>query len=323
MRIWSPRASIVGISFAFGLLSLSPARPASAQANPKFEFGKPEAFKTVEWKAQAKGGLLVTTGNSQTINGSVGASVSRKEGGNKLALEGALAYGKSTVLTPVFDDALNPTQITGLDERTVETTNTWLARGRYDRFFTENNAAYATGQAAADKIAGKAFYGGGQVGYSRQVLKNDMNLVLAELGYDFSYESYVSQPGKTLDAVSVHSARAFAGETLKLSAQTGIAASIEALFNLNKEGNAISVGTHMPGVDPFKDTRVIGKLSVTTTLLKSLSMSLGFTLKYDQNPPPRPVPSGSPSGAAYAPNFQPFANTVDTLTEATLVYTFL
>jgi hypothetical protein len=323
MRTWNARASAVGIAFTVGLLSLLPARPAPAQTTPKFEFAKPEEVKSVEWKAQAKGGLLVTTGNSHTTNGSVGASVSRKEGGNKLALEGALAYGKSTVLTPVFGDVLNPTQITALDERTVETTNSWLARGRYDRFLTENNTVYAAAQAAADKIAGKSFFGGGQVGYSRQVLKNDMHLILAELGYDFSYESYVPQPGKTLGAVSVHSARAFVGETLKLTAQTGIAASVEALFNLNKEAKAISVGTGMAGVDPLKDTRVVGKLSVTTTLLKSLSMSLGFTLRYDQNPAPRPVPSGSPTGTSYAPTFQPFADTVDTLTEATLVYTFL
>jgi len=305
------------------LLSLSLSRPVVAQTNPKFEFAKPEEVKAVEWKAQAKGGLLLTTGNSHTTNGSVGASASRKEGGNKLALEGALAYGRSTVLTPVFGDALNPNQITQLDERSVETTNSWLFRGRYDRFFTTNNSGYATAQAAADKVAGKSFLGGGQVGYSRQLRKSEMHLVLAEIGYDFSYETYVEQPGKTLGAISVHSARVFVGETLKLTPTTGFTGSVEALFNLNTEGKAISVDTRMPGVDPFKDTRVVGKLGVTTTLLKSLSMSLGFTLRYDQNPAPRPVPSGSPAGAGFAPTFQPFADTVDTLTEATLVYTFL
>jgi hypothetical protein len=98
---------------------------------------------------------------------------------------------------------------------------------------------------------------------------------------------------------------------------------MEALFNLNKEGKAINVSTGMPGVDPLNDTRVVGKVGLTTTLLKSLSMSFGFTLRYDQNPAPRPVPSGSPAGSSYAPMFQPFAEKVDTLTEATLVYTFL
>jgi hypothetical protein len=322
MKICSARASAIALSFTLALLTLA-AGPALAQTDPKFEFAKPEAVKTVEWKAQAKGGLLLTTGNSQTTNGNAGVIVSRKEGGNKLAFEGALAYGKSSVLAPVFGDPANPTQITGLDEHTVETTNSWLTRGRYDRFFTENNAGYAMAQAAADKIAGKSFYGGGQVGYSRQLVKSDLQLVVAEVGYDFSYESYVSQPGKTLDPVSVHSARVFVGDTLKLSAATGITGSVEALFNFNKEAKAISVSTKMPGVDPFKDTRAIGKLGVTTTLLKALSMSFGFTLKYDQNPAPRPVPSGSPAGSGYAPGFQPFSDKVDTLTEATLIYTFL
>jgi hypothetical protein len=317
------RFGTVIVSFAVGLISLQLARPAAAQTNPKFEFAKPEEVKIVEWKAQAKGGVLVTTGNSRTTNGALSATASRKEGGNKLTLDGSLAYGKSTVSAPVFGDALNPTQITALQERSVETTNSWLLRSRYDRFFTLHNSGYASGQAAADKIAGKSFYGGGQVGYSRQVLKTEMNLVVAEIGYDFSYESYVPQPNKTLDAVTVHSARVFAGETLTLSTATGLTASVEALFNLNKEGKAISVSTGMPGVDPFNDTRVVGKVGMTTTLLKSLSMSFGFTLRYDQNPAPRPVPSGAPAGSSYAPTFQPFADKVDTLTEATLVYTFL
>jgi hypothetical protein len=323
MQVPRSRLETVMLSFAVGLMSLQLARPAAAQTNPKFEFAKPEEVKVVEWKAQAKGGVLVTTGNSRTTNGSLAATASRREAGNKLTLDGSLAYGKSTVFAPVFGDAANPTQITALEERSVETTNSWMFRGRYDRFFTAHNSGYASGQSAADKIAGKSFYGGGQVGYSRQVLKTEMNLVVAEIGYDFSYESYVAQPNKTLDPVSVHSARVFAGETLTLSTATGLTASMEALFNLNTEGKAINVSTGMPGVDPFHDTRVVGKVGLTTTLLKSLSMSFGFTLRYDQNPAPRPVPSGSPAGSSYAPTFQPFAEKVDTLTEATLVYTFL
>ena len=60
----------------------------------------------------------------------------------------------------------------------------------------------------------------------------------------------------------------------------------------------------------------------STTLWKSLSFAFGFTLRYDQNPAPLPIPSGS-MGTMYAPGFQPFAKSVDTLTEATLIYTFL
>jgi len=314
---------MTGAKYAAAVALLLSGATAFAQGNPKFEFAKVEEVKAVEWKAQAKGGVIVTAGNSRTTSATFNANASRKEGNNKLALEGGLAYGRSTILTPTVDTTMTPNVITGLDEASVETTNSWVAKGRYDRFFTANNSGYAAALAAADKIAGKSFYGGGQAGYSRQLVKTDMHLLVAELGYDFSYERYVDQPAKTLAPVSIHSARVFVGEALKLSSATGAAASLEAFFNLNKEGAAIDVNSKMPGVAAFKDTRLTGKISLNTTLFQRLSAGFGITVKYDQNPPPRPVPPGSPAGIGYAPGFQPFADTTDTIAEANLVYTFL
>ncbi|HEY4394506.1 MAG TPA: DUF481 domain-containing protein [Polyangia bacterium] len=315
------------------------AAPVFAQANPTFTFAKPDAPKpaevakpatpppppppAVEWKAMAKGGFTMTSGNSQTT-GLVGTgSVSRKEGNNRLAFDANGAYGRSNILTADFNDPTAPTAITGFHRDDVETTNNWLLKGRYDRFFTANNSGYAAASAAADKIAGKSFYGGGQVGYSRQVFKSTVHLVVAELGYDYSYESYVEAGTTTPPSVSIHSARLFAGETLTLSKATGISASFEALFNLNKESNALNVSTGMPGVDAFHDTRLNAKVGLTTTLFAKLSIGFGFTLKYDQNPAPLPIPPGSLAGATFDTGFQPFAEKVDTLTEATLIYTFL
>jgi hypothetical protein len=313
-----------------GLCLLLTPLAARAQSEPKFVFGKLEEVKQVEWKAQVKAGYLLTTGNSQSQNGAVTASASRKEGDNKLALEGSIAYGRSNIrvpaLTPNPIDPTAPPTITDINRRGVTTTDNWIVKGRYDRFFTANNSGYASGQAAADRIAGKAFFGGGQAGYSRQLVKDAMNLLVAEIGYDFSYERYVQQPNKTLDPVSIHSARLFLGETLKLTDATGISASVEAFFNLNKENKALVAGSAAPGqvgVDPFKDTRLVGKLALSTTLRKRLSIAFGFTLRYDQNPAPLPVPSGSPAGAMFDPAFLPFAEKVDTLTEVTLIYTFL
>jgi len=311
-------------SVLVALFVLVTATAANAQTDPKFAFGKPEAAPgpaAVEWKAQAKGGVSMTTGNSQNTNATASFTASRKQAGNRVSLDGALIYGQNKVIVPVVDTATNT--ITALDSRTVETANSWIVKGRYDRFLTTNNTVFGAAQAAADKVAGKSLIGGGQVGYMRQLYTSDMHLVVAEIGYDFSYESYVQQPGKTIEPVSIHSVRAFVGETLKLSAATGITAGLEALSNVNKETKAIDAKTGMLGVDPFADTRLTGKLGLTTTLWKSLSAGFGFTLRYDQNPAPRPIPSGSPAGASYAPGFQPFADKVDTLTEATLIYTFL
>ena len=320
----APRA--IAATVLLGLFA-SLTHTARAQTDPKFTFAKPEEAKpaapAVEWKAQAKGGLLMTTGNSQTTNGTVGLIASRKQDGNKLSLEGALAYGKSTIASPMFAPT-SPTTITGLNEASVVTTNNWRALGRYDRFFTANNAAYASGQTAADKIAGKTLAAGGQIGYSRQLVNTAHHLLVIEGGYDFSYERYVQQPGKTLDPVAIHSARLYAGETLKITPESGATASVETFLNLNKEDKALNVNPpHGPGVDALHDTRVIGKLGFSTTLWKSLSAAVGFTLRYDQNPAPRPLPPGAPAMATYAPDFQPFAEKVDTTTEVTLIYTFL
>ena len=49
-----------------------------------------------------------------------------------------------------------------------------------------------------------------------------------------------------------------------------------------------------------------------------------FSLKYDQNPAPRPLPKNTPAGYAFAntdSNF--YSDKVDTLTEASLIYTFM
>ena len=318
--------------------SLPFAAPALAQSNPTFTFAKPDAPKppevakpatpppppppAVEWRAMAKGGFTMTSGNSQTT-GLVGAgSVSRKEGNNRVAFDANGAYGRSNVLVADLMPG-STTVIQSLSRNDIETTNNWLIKGRYDRFFTPNNSGYAAASAAADKIAGKSFYGGGQVGYSRQIYKSAIHLLVAELGYDYSSESYVEVNMVTPPSVSIHSARLFAGETLTLSKTTGITGSVEALFNLNKETNALNSSTGLPGVDPFHDTRINGKIGLTTTLFAKLSIGFGFTIKYDQNPAPLPIPPGAPAGATFAMGFQPFAQSVDTLTEATLIYSFL
>ena len=101
--------------------------------------------------------------------------------------------------------------ITGIGRSEVTTTNNWQTKARYDRFFTANNAGYASAQAAADRIAGKSFAGGGQIGYSRQLYKSDVHVCVSELGYDYSYERYVAQPDRAIDPVSIHSARAVRG----------------------------------------------------------------------------------------------------------------
>jgi hypothetical protein len=149
----------------------------------------------VEWTVQSKGGVLITTGNSQSRSVVGGVSAGRKSGDNKISLEGSAAYGRSNILVPV----LTGDEVTALDRQGVTTTNEWRARGRYDRFFTANNAAYVLGQIAATRSPASASSAAGRIGYSRQLVKSERHTTVAELGYDFSYESYVQQAGRDLD----------------------------------------------------------------------------------------------------------------------------
>jgi large conductance mechanosensitive channel len=314
------------------LLMFAAPSPAAAQTNPAFVFAKPDEAKAgappappadkAEWKAQVKAGTTATSGNSQTVNATAGVSVSRKQNANKFAFDAAAAYGESNIIVPVFADAANPTTITNVERRSTTTTSNWLSKARYDRFFTANNAGYASSNVGADRIAGKSLIFGGQVGYSRQLIKNATHTLVSELGYDYSREHYVPQPMRTLDPVSIHSARLFVGETMKLGEASALSTSIEAFLNLNREGAAIDAQNRTVGVEPFHDTRIIGKVNLTTTLWKRLGVGFGFTVRFDQNPAPRPIPSGSPAGSMYSADF-PFANRTDTLGELTLIYTFI
>jgi hypothetical protein len=305
--------------------------PAPAPAPVDVPPPPPPPAPPAEWKVQSKGGLLLTSGNSQATNVTFGVNGSRKEGNNKLSLEGGMAYGRSKNLyahTARDQGANNAADIEYLDRKTVVSTNNWAAKGRYDRFLSENNTAYASTQWAGDKIAGKSLFGGGQIGYSRQLWKDDLNTVVVEVGYDFSYERYVQQPGKTVDPITIHSARILVGDVLSLTETTGLTASVETLLNLNKETKAIDAGDGKTGVSALSDTRVNAKVGITTNLWKKLSLGLSFAMKYDQNPAPRPVPASSDAlpgeTVSYPKTYVSwaFADKYDTLTEATLIYTF-
>src|SRR5437660_10664514 len=85
--------------------ALVAAAAGSAYADdPKFVYGKADEVKdvkTVEWRATAEGGVIFTTGNSETTSATGGLKLSRKEGDNKFQLEASGTYAKSSIRTGV------------------------------------------------------------------------------------------------------------------------------------------------------------------------------------------------------------------------------
>lgn len=287
------------------------ATTAKAQ-DPKFEYGKAEEVKdpdAVEWKASAQAGLIVSTGNSQATTISAGATASRKAGNNKLSLDAAAAYARSQVRAAVDGNMDGAIQEDEISEQSTTSTKNWLIKLRYDRFFTARDSAYLAGKIGADEPAGKKIFGGAQVGYSRQLYKTAAHELVAEIGYDFTYEDYENEAA---DALSIHSARLFAGYAGKVSEVTGVAASIEALLNLNSED------TPSGEVGAFEDTRLTMKASLTTKLVERIDFRFAVTGKYDTEPAPRP-----PFALPYAAGFAPRADKLDVITEAALIVSVL
>jgi hypothetical protein len=304
------------LAAAFLLASTAPAdaqlvapTPASPKA-PKFEFAKldPEAPPAAEWKASAQAGLIHASGNARGTTVSGGAKASRRDRRNRILLDVNGAYIRSSIFLAADvngDGFIDADEITRPSRTSARG---WESKLRYDRFLTTNNSLYAAALLSSDKPAGKQMVGGAQGGYSRQLFKNDCHEVVAEAGYDFSYERFVGRD----NGVAIHSARAFFGYVGKLQGDTALIAQAEVLSNAN------ALDTPGGRISRLEDTRLNGKLEITTELWRQINFSFSFIARFDNAPSPRPA-----FDIPYAPGFVPLADKLDTITRASLIINFL
>src|SRR5438105_4800329 len=128
----------------FGWILVMLAGGSARAADPAFQFGKPEEVKKVIWKASAQAGLLLTTGNSNTLSFAAAANASRDDGKNRLTLDVNGAYAKSTILLATDADMSGTISADEVQHIDKITTALWSVKLRYDRFFTPKNSVYLT-----------------------------------------------------------------------------------------------------------------------------------------------------------------------------------
>lgn len=290
------------------------AGPASA---PATAVSAPPLPPKAEITALVKAGGVFTTGNAQTFTLSGAALFGYKEGRHKASADAGVALIRSNILVAIDDDAMGAGAGT-IEENEIDregfkaTSAAFFLKGRYDFFIVDRLSAYLSAHVGGDRLAGKAFLAGGQVGGSYRLFKDEHHELVAELGYDITYERYVdADPNFNV----VHSIRAFLGYTLKVNELTAVYANAEALFNLNKE-NVVSPDGN--GASPFEDTRLVFKAGLSTKLTNIVAFNFGFTARYDNVPAPLP-----PFAIPYATGFVPLAQKLDTITEANLLITLL
>jgi hypothetical protein len=275
--------------------------------DPKFSYGKrDEVAKAPPWTAAVTAGFGLTTGNAQSINLSGAGNVGyRFSPDDLLVLDAGIAFQRTSMQTADLSTA-NGTVITGTTTIDQTVSNAWFTKLRYDHFFGLN-AIYAFTNMGGDVPAGKQFLWGVQVGYSRALWKTATNELVAEAGFDYTYQRYVVG---TPDSVNIAGLRGFLGYLGTPTPDLSYNASIEYIGNLNPED------TPTGRVDVFGDNRLTMKLGVTWKIFGDGSMGFRFRALYDSAPAPKPPPAGY----SWAPGFQPLANPWDTFTELVLVY---
>jgi putative salt-induced outer membrane protein len=296
------------IAMIWGIVGTAAVVSPAAAGDPKFEYGKSDELKDVkgvEWNASAELGVVFTTGNSEATTITGAAKAARKAGDNKFSAELSGAFAQTGVRQ--LDDLNGNGLIDNEGEiDTVTTTSSKNLTGkvRYDRFLTTHNSLFVAALASTDEPAGKELVFGGQAGYSRQLYKSDHHEVVGEAGVDYSREKLISG-----DPLSIISARFFAGYKGELSTTTAIDGSVEALLNLN------SLDTPTGEASAVEDTRVTGKLGVTSKLSASLSFNTSLEVRFDNKPAPLKIDK-------LAPGYVPESSRYDTIMKASLIYSF-
>jgi hypothetical protein len=79
----------------FVALVVAGAATAARAADPKFEYKPIETVKKVEWKVSAQAGLVLNTGNANTLAFSASGFASRNDGKNKLTLDVGGTYARA------------------------------------------------------------------------------------------------------------------------------------------------------------------------------------------------------------------------------------
>lgn len=209
------------------------------------------------------GGALAT-GNTQyfTVNGSLSGAY--KWGNNGLQTKAVGVYGMAVVDADA-DGTLSDAEIaSGYTANAAKV----QGYGRYDRYFGKNSL-YALAGGLTDSFSGYDYRFNEQLGYSRQLIKNDNTEMLAEAGVDFAQENYVA--GVDPNSNLVLAARVMWGFTHKFNENVSFTEAAEAYLNL------------LDFTDPI-DLRVLNNAALSVKLSEAIGLQVSNSLIFDNRP---------------------------------------
>jgi putative salt-induced outer membrane protein YdiY len=276
LRSWLAKAwSLLGIALWFFASATAHAQATVATAPPvnatAYEYrAPPEKWEDqTVWKANIQAGLLWVSGNAESFGGSIAGKVSYRHKFDELELIFRAAYASSGVT----DVTGGP--ITGH----VTSAENWLARLRYDRYFDEDNAVYASFQASGDRLAGIAYRLEPQVGYSHKFVSDKTQTLRGEAGLDYRYDRYLANTVPIDD--QFWSIRLYAYYENKFTPLATFSEGLEYLQAVNNPQPVL-----LNSVTSF-----------SSTFATNYALKVSYILHYNSSPPPRPAPN--PAGSTF------------------------
>ncbi|MET0385364.1 MAG: DUF481 domain-containing protein [Polyangiales bacterium] len=281
VRFLASLISIGALTITLSPSSIVHAQPADVTQHS--EKVAADAFQKDVTNLSANIGASLNTGNTQAMMLNVGNTFAMVRGRHGLGLSMDFAYGRANLAEDMVDGF-------------VDTVRNLRARGRYDFFLSPMDALFLASLYRWDTFAGLDARLEGQVGYLRNLLKEDRHRLWGELGYDLTYDNFdpdplpdPDNPDQTLQGYAyVHSARLFLGYDNQLNSAVMLLTGIEGLLN----------------VETPKDFRLNWDIAIRSLIVSRLQLEVRFALQLDTVPVPG-------------------RREVDAQTKATFIYTFI
>jgi len=288
MRRSAPRARrakarVVVVLVWLGSLLVGPvvqAQPAAAP-EPAEKPAREDFQKDVTTFNTSLGGSL-NTGNTEALLVNVGTVFALVRGHHGLGLAMDFAYGRANLPSDDIDDV-------------VDTARNLRSRARYDLYLTPMDALFLAGVYRWDTFAGLDARLSGQVGYLRNIVREDKHRLWGEIGYDLTYDNFDPDPLRDPNSMVrlqgyqyTHSGRLFLGYDNQLNSAVTFLSGVEGLLNVERP----------------KDFRFNVDLALRSAIIGRLQLELKLSMQLDTEPVPG-------------------KNKLDAQTKANLIYTLI
>lgn len=297
LSIWASRASAQGEEIpdsvaadvegtkteAAGEATFTAPPPDIKAAEQEAEAAKEEPKAEVDWSLNAGG--AINTGNTRSWNINAGTNFLLSKNEHRLTIASMFNYGRA--------DAA-PTD-PAIDYATVA--KQFFFNSRYDYFFTDMDAVWASLGYRWDPLAGFTAQLMASAGYLRAFIKTEKHYFAGRIGYSYTYENYEVPPATLTDNSNIHGLLAALDYENKLNEHVQFLSSIVTIYNLNE--------IEVQNAQPFEDIRIYLTAALLSKVTDKLAFEARFLMLYDR------LPAG------------PALVKTDTTTIFSLVYTLL